>query len=70
MRKFHTALVFSFVIPSAALWVGCGESASDKPVMVVPDVPPAEKAKDSMDAYLKANPKAAKGAAPGLAPKQ
>jgi hypothetical protein len=69
MRKLRAALVFGLVVPSSVAWVGCGESASDsKPVMVAPDVPPAQAQKDSMDNYLKQHPDAAKKAGPGSRP--
>jgi hypothetical protein len=45
------------------VWSGCDSGSSDKGEMVKPEVSPDVKAKESMDAYLKSNPKAAKGAA-------
>ena len=70
MRKLNRALLLGSVLCGSAVWVGCGDSASDsKPVVVVPDVPPAEANKDSMNAYLKSNPAAAKGAGKGMVPK-
>jgi len=63
MRTISKTLLLGSVLAGCAAWSGCGDSASnDKPVMVQPDVPPAESGKDSMAAYLKDHPKAAKTA--------
>ena len=67
MQNVRSVALLGLILSSGTLVVGCGESES-KPVMVVPDTPPAVQGKSSMDAYLQANPKAAKKAGPGMAP--
>ena len=70
MQKVRALLWLTVLAPCGVVCVGCGESSSDnKPVMVAPDVPPAQAQKDSMDAYLRDHPGAAKKAGPGVAPK-
>jgi hypothetical protein len=63
-------LLLGFVAVGSTVWVGCGEGPANngQPVMVVPDVPPAQAQKDSMDFYLKSHPDAAKKAGKGMAP--
>ena len=68
MRKLSRLLLLTGVLGGVPMWAGCGDSGSDKPVVVIPDVPPAEAAKSSMDAYLKDHPAAAKKAGKGMAP--
>jgi hypothetical protein len=66
----RATLLLGLVALGSTVWVGCGDSAtnSGQPVVVVPDVPPAQAQKDSMDSYLKSHPDAAKKAGKGVAP--
>ena len=57
-----------FALGGVMLWAGCGDTTNTAPVMVKPDVPPEVQGKDSMNAYLKDHPKAAKDAGKGVAP--
>ena len=69
MWKLNRALLLGSIICGSAVLVGCGDSATDnKPQVIVPDVPPGVANKDSMDAYLKGHPQAAKKAGKGVAP--
>ena len=62
MRKLNRALILGLMLGLCPAILGCGETSDSKPVMVVPDVPPAESSRGSMDSYLKAHPAAAKTA--------